>query len=63
MVITIIPIGMSVVPTGNGGVAVSFNGVVDAKFNDEFTIVVKNTTGSNTNNSVRITDLSFSMYT
>ena len=63
MVITNIPIGMSVTPTGNGGISVAFNGVADASFNDEFTVVVKNNTGSGVQNSVRITDFSFSMFT
>lgn len=63
MVITNIPIGMSVTPTGNGGVSVAFNGVADANFNDEFTVVVKNNTGSGAQNSVRITNFSFSMFT
>ena len=63
MLVTNIPIGMSVTPTGNGAVSISFNGVVDAQYNDEFVVVVKNNTGSGTPNSIRVSNLSFSMFT
>lgn len=60
---TTIPIGMSITPTGNGANGLTFNGIAEALHQDEFVLVVRNATGSGVSNSVRITDLSFSMFT
>ena len=60
---TTIPIGMSVTPVGNGANGLSFNGIAQALHQDEFVLVVRNATGSGAPNSVRITDLSFAMFT
>ena len=61
--VTTIPIGMSITPNGNTANGISFNGIAEALHLDEFVLVVRNATGSGASNSVRITDLSFSMFT
>ena len=61
--VTNIPIGMSITPNGNSANGVSFNGIAEALHLDEFVLVVRNATGSGGSNSVRITDVSFSMFT
>jgi len=61
--VTNIPIGMSITPNGNTANAVSFNGIAEALYLDEFVLVVRNATGSGAGNSVRITDAAFSMFT
>jgi hypothetical protein len=60
---TTIPIGMSITPNGNTANGLSFNGIAEALHQDEFVLVVRNATGSGGSNSVRITDVSFSMFT
>jgi hypothetical protein len=60
---TTIPIGMSITPNGNTANGLSFNGIAEALHQDEFVLVVRNATGSGVPNSVRITDVSFSMFT
>jgi hypothetical protein len=54
---------MSITPQSNNIQGVTFNGISDALENDEFQVVVKNDTGSNPSNSIRVVDLSFSMFT
>jgi hypothetical protein len=54
---------MSITPNGNTANGISFNGIAEALDQDEFVLVVRNATGSGASNSVRITDLSFSMFT
>jgi hypothetical protein len=61
--VTNLPIGMSITPNGNTANPISFNGIAEALHTDEFVLVVRNNTGSGTTNRVRITDLSFSMFT
>jgi len=61
--VTTIPIGMSITPNGNTANGLSFNGIAEALHQDEFVLVVRNATGSGGSNSVRITDVSFSMFT
>ena len=63
VVFTFLPIGMSVTPQSNTLQGVTFNGISDALENDEFQVVVKNDTGSNPANSIRVVDFSFSMFT
>jgi len=60
---TFLPIGMSITPQANNIQGITFNGISDAWINDEFQVVVKNDTGSGPSNSIRIVDLSFSMFT
>lgn len=62
-VFSFIPIGMSLNPNSGLAVSVTFNGISDAWHLDEFQVVVKNDTGANPANSIRITDMSFSMFT
>jgi hypothetical protein len=58
---TFLPIGMSIDPSGAGSYPISFNGIAQALFGDEFEVFVTNT--KNPPSSVLITDFSFSMFT
>lgn len=60
---TFLPIGMSITPQANNIQGITFNGISDSWNSDEFQVVVKNDTGSGPTNSIRIVDLSFSMFT
>jgi len=62
-VFSFLPIGMSITPQSNNIQGITFNGISEALVNDAFEVVVKNDTGSNPANSIRVVDLSFSMFT
>jgi hypothetical protein len=63
VVFSFLPIGMSITPQSNNIQGITFNGISDSLNNDEFQLVVKNDTGSNAANSIRVVDVSFSMFT